>query len=254
MTSDHVLSDRVQEFVNRVERLQTPTAVLDALYDISHRHCGLTPLGAWYLPREFKGQELTWHLGKTVFVHRSTPKDFVERYIALNRQNGFSFMSAKARRSSVPFTFAQAEKEAKSQRSPSQWVFAFMRGQGFNDGLCCAFRRWVCLFVSRQLLALSPGDRACLSVAGQFAVGRIEDIIMKPRKGGRKKPNGILTPRECEVLQQIAIIGDHTSVAKALNISIDSVDVHLRNARRKLKVKSTGQALLTAFKNRWIEY
>jgi DNA-binding NarL/FixJ family response regulator len=127
-----------------------------------------------------------------------------------------------------------------------------MRSYNFNDGLYCSFRRWNCIFVSPQLLALAPGCRALLTVAAQFAVGRIEDLAMQPRKG--RKTGNLLTPRECEVLQQVAVIGDNAGVAKALNISLVSVDTHLSKARKKLGVKSTGQALLTAFKNRLIEY
>lgn len=91
-----------------------------------------------------------------------------------------------------------------------------------------------------------------LSVAAQFAVGRIEDLAMRPRKGHGKF--GSLTPRECEVLQQLAIIGDNAGTAKALNISTVSVDTHLGKVRKKFGVKSTGQALLTAYKLRLIEY
>ena len=60
-----------------------------------------------------------------------------------------------------------------------------------------------------------------------FDYGQALDAAQK-----RAKTPGLLTARECEVLQQIVVIGDNAGVAKALGISIDAVEVHLRDGGR----------------------
>jgi DNA-binding CsgD family transcriptional regulator len=69
----------------------------------------------------------------------------------------------------------------------------------------------------------------------------------------RKRRRG-KTARELEVLQRRALLGSNAAIAKALDISIQTVDVHLRSARRKLKVEDTAIALLESYKRGLIEY
>ena len=63
-----------------------------------------------------------------------------------------------------------------------------------------------------------------------------------------------MTARELEVLQQRALLGSSAAIAKALDISVQTVDVHLRSARKKMKVEDTAIALLEAYKRGLIEY
>jgi DNA-binding CsgD family transcriptional regulator len=63
-----------------------------------------------------------------------------------------------------------------------------------------------------------------------------------------------LTPRELEVVQQRALLGCNAAIAKSLNISLETVDVHLRSVRKKLKTDDTAIALLEAYKRGLIEY
>ena len=55
-------------------------------------------------------------------------------------------------------------------------------------------------------------------------------------------------------MQQRALLGSNAAIAKALDISIQTVDVHLRSARKKLKIEDTAIALLEAYKRGLIEY
>jgi DNA-binding CsgD family transcriptional regulator len=242
--------DKAMGFVTRVERYRSPGAVLDALRDVS-RQKGISIVAAWHLPESFVHQERTWKLDRTVFVRGNGGPAFAEHYRELYAKNGPSFMTLKAWRTSAPFTFAEAEKEAKARRAGGQWVFSFMRSHKLHDGLYCTFRRWACILGSTQLLALSRFERASLGGAAAFAVGRIEDIMPQPKD---RKPTNPLTARECEVLQHIALFGYTARVAKYLNITRGAVDAHLTRARKKLKVDTTLQAVLTAYKNGWIEF
>ena len=74
----------------------------------------------------------------------------------------------------------------------------------------------------------------------------------KRRRG--KKVNTFDLTGELEVLQRRALLGSNAAIAKALDISIQTVDVHLRSARRKLKVEDTAIALLESYKRGLIEY
>ena len=79
---------------------------------------------------------------------------------------------------------------------------------------------------------------------------------MKSRRKGccGKADTFDLTARELEVLQQRAFLGCNAAISKALGISIQTVDVHLRNVRKKLKVEDTAIALLEAYKRGLIGY
>jgi DNA-binding CsgD family transcriptional regulator len=103
---------------------------------------------------------------------------------------------------------------------------------------------------------LRPSQRTFLAGAAQAAIGRIEEIMnsRRKRRRGKKIDTFDMTARELEVLQQRALLGSNRAIAKALDISIQTVDVHLRSARKKKKVEDTAIALLEAYKRGLIEY
>ena len=76
----------------------------------------------------------------------------------------------------------------------------------------------------------------------------------RKRRRGKKVGTFDMTARELEVLQQRALVGSNAAIAKALDISIQTVDVHLRRVRKKLKVEDTAIALLEAYRRGLIEY
>jgi DNA-binding NarL/FixJ family response regulator len=45
-----------------------------------------------------------------------------------------------------------------------------------------------------------------------------------------------LTPRELDVLQQRALLGRNAAVAKELNISVETVETHLRSIRKSCRL------------------
>ena len=247
------LDHNVQLFAASVGGIASPGAVLDRLGNIVNP-AGLRPLAVWFLPRTLTGAQWPWEDGETLFVDRHAPQDFyVEYRKGFEGNGGTSFTAKKARQISAPFTLVEAEKEARSQRAVNPWIFKLLRAHGIRDGLYCSFRRWQCCLYSAELLALSPGDRVLISTAAWLAVGRIEQLAMPPRKT-KLKLLVPLTPRECECLQQLATYGDQAAAAAAIGITVNSMDVHLRAVRKKLGVKSTAQALLTAYKYGLISY
>ena len=247
------LARAVYQFADDVGRLNTPLAVLVALQNVSH--CtGVEVLGAWALPRYFKDEITDWREGENLFFHPDVPRSFWPEYLKQFAEHGYSTLTLKARRTSVPFTFAEAEcDESVSQ---ANWIFGFLRSYNMRDCLYCSYRSWAVAFISTKILALRLSQRAFLAAAAQAAIGRIEDIVNSRRKRqrGKKVDTFDMTARELEVLQQRALLGSNAAIAKALDISIQTVDVHLRSVRKKLKVDDTAVALLEAYKRGLIEY
>src|SRR5262249_30292275 len=112
------------------------------------------------------------------------------------------------------------------------------------------------VFISTKLLAFRLSQRTFLAAAAQAAIGRIEEIVNSRRKRlrGKQVDTFDMTARELEVLQQRALLGSNAAIAKALNISVLTVNVHLRSVRKKMKVDDTAIALLEAYKRGLIEY
>src|SRR6516165_2265433 len=248
------LARAVQQFADDVGRLHTPLAVLVALQNVSHCTLGVEVLGAWILARNLKEDQITdSREGENIFFHPDVPRSFWPEYLKQYTEHGYTALTLKAQRTSIPFTFAEAEHDDSG--SPANWIFSFLHSYAAHDGLYCTYREWAVVFISTKLLALRPSQRAFLAAAAQAAIGRIEDIVKSRRKGRREKKVDTfdLTARELEVLQQRAFLGCNAAISKTLDISIQTVDVHLRNARKKLKVEDTAIALLEAYKRGLIE-
>jgi DNA-binding CsgD family transcriptional regulator len=248
------LARAVEQFADDVGRLQTPLAVLVALQNVSHCTVGVEVLGAWAMPRYFKDEITDWREGENLFFHPDVPRSFWPDYLTQFDEHGYSTLTLKARRTSVPFTVAEAERDEPV--SQASWIFGFLRGYNIRDGLYCTYRAWAAVFISSSLLALRPSQRTFLAAAAQAAIGRIEEIVNSRRKPGRRRKVDMfdMTARELQVLQQRALLGSNAAIAKALDISVQTVDVHLRSARKKMKVEDTAIALLEAYKRGLIEY
>jgi DNA-binding CsgD family transcriptional regulator len=245
------ISQATLKFTDDTAALCSPVAVLVALQNLSRSTLGVSVLGTWSLPRYIKERVEPRQIGVNLWLHPDIPADYWPRYREKFAANGLSVLALKARVASVPFTFAEAGKDA---RQTTNWVFGFMQDLGIRDG---AVLRLSQLFISTSLLALSPANRTFLAAAGQIAVGRIEQMVKaqgRSRRRNAKTAEADLTPRELDVLQHRALRSSNAAVAKELEISVDTVEVHLRSIRKKLKVDDTAIALLEAYKRGLIEY
>lgn len=116
-------------------------------------------------------------------------------------------------------------------------------------------------------LALASGARGCLSkslpaanlVAALEAINRGEVVVeygtraqpRRPRPGAG--PEGLLTPREAEIVTLITRGLDNFSIAREASLSINSVKSHIRAAYRKMGVSSRSQAVLWGVRNGYLE-
>jgi DNA-binding CsgD family transcriptional regulator len=248
------LARAVLQFADDIGRLHTPLAVLVALQNVSHGSAGVEVLGAWAMPRYFKDEITDWQEGQNLFFHPDVPRSFWPEYLKQFTGYGYSTLTLKARRTSVPFTFAEAERDECANQA--SWIFRFLRSYNIRDGLYCSYRAWAVVFISNKPLGLRLSHRTFLAAAAQVAIGRIEEMVNSRPKGrrGKKVDTFNMTARELEVLQQRALLGGNAAIAKALDISVETVDVHLRSARKKMKVKDTAIALLEVYKRGLIEY
>ena len=116
-------------------------------------------------------------------------------------------------------------------------------------------------------LALASGSRGCLSkslpaatlVAALEAIHRGQVMVeygtsARPR---RRRPGsgreGLLTPRETEIVTLITRGLDNFSIAREASLSINSVKSHIRAAYRKMGVGSRSQAVLWGVRNGYLE-
>ena len=162
------LARAVQQFADDVGRLHTPLAVLVALQNVSICTLGVQVLGAWVLPRYFKDEITDWREGENLFFHPDVPRSFWPEYLKQFAGHGYSTLTLKARRTSVPFTFAEAECDESA--SQANWIFGFLRSYNISDGLYCTYRAWAVVFISTKLLALRLSQRTFLAAAAQAAI------------------------------------------------------------------------------------
>lgn len=116
-------------------------------------------------------------------------------------------------------------------------------------------------------LALANGAHGCLSkglpaanlVAALEAIHRGQVVVeygsraqpRRPRPGSG--PEGLLTPRETEIVTLITRGLDNFSIAREASLSINSVKSHIRAAYRKMGVASRSQAVLWGVRNGYLE-
>ncbi len=96
----------------------------------------------------------------------------------------------------------------------------------------------------RKLEGVRRGEAA---ISGMMA-WRILQELRKPalQAAPESEPDGILTPREIEVLQQVAKGASNRQIAEGLYITENTVKIHLRNILEKLHLQNRIQAAVYA--------
>ena len=110
----------------------------------------------------------------------------------------------------------------------------------------------------KELLAALAGLRA----GRPFFSARIAELVLQgylrggggaPADAAAVKPAQPLTTREREVLQLLAEGQSNKQVAAALGIGIKTAEAHRANLMRKLKVRSVGELVRYAIRNKIVE-
>nr|WP_204498302.1 response regulator transcription factor [Aquibacillus albus] len=80
----------------------------------------------------------------------------------------------------------------------------------------------------------------------------LSDYIKVTSKKETKRPAGILSKREWEVLECLSKGMKNEEIGKSLFISNKTVNNHVSNILQKLKVNDRTNAVLKAFQNEWL--
>jgi DNA-binding CsgD family transcriptional regulator len=113
-------------------------------------------------------------------------------------------------------------------------------------------------------LALASGASGVLSkdlpapalVAALEAIQRGEVVVEYGNRGRPREPmrlDGLLTPREDEIITLITRGLDNFSVARETALSINSVKSYIRSAYRKMGVSSRSQAVLWGLRHGYLD-
>jgi DNA-binding NarL/FixJ family response regulator len=86
-------------------------------------------------------------------------------------------------------------------------------------------------------------ERALRSVAsgGSFLDDDVVDMLVRSRQRGLDRPIDLLTPRETDILREIATGKSNTAVAEALGVSEHAVEKHTNSIFSKLGLQADGE-------------
>jgi len=248
LLSEAPLSSELLHFTEIVDRLDTPEKVLDALHEAVRGACHLAVLGAVLLPIKM-GDVDSLELGKTVFLHRSVPREFWDEYVELARRHPAA-PGTLAYLSMGPFTMSEAMKRLELLGS-DRWPVELALKYGQRDRLACPVGgRWVVVYWSKRVLCLRPGDRALLFMAASFAAIQLQRLIDPYVK--RIGKGSSLTPRELAVLRLLSNGKRVREIASLLGLGEETVRSHIKKAQSKLGTNDRTHAVVQAVRLRLI--
>jgi DNA-binding NarL/FixJ family response regulator len=94
---------------------------------------------------------------------------------------------------------------------------------------------------------------ATLARRRPFFTGAVSQALLNHLNSGKRGPAPVLTGREREVVQLIAEGSGNKAVARALSISVKTVETHRAAAMRKLSLTSTAALVRYALRNRIVQ-
>ncbi len=109
------------------------------------------------------------------------------------------------------------------------------------------------------ILKSTPGEKIIQSIADVYSGGAVitPSIALKVTRffSGTEQPggdNGMLTPREKEVLRLLTEGLSYKMVSSRLGVSYNTVNSHIKRIYEKLSVNSMGEAVSLAIRNRLV--
>ena len=242
------LATDLLHYTEAVDKYGTANGVLNLLNTISTNECCVHVLGAALLPLVYGSRE-GMELGKTVFLHRSVPKEWWEERNALAVRSPPPF-DVLARLSMAPYSRAEMMK-ALEPLGIDRWTVELGQKHGIRDLLGCPVGgRWIFVYWSRKVINLAPDARALLFMAASFATSRLQALA--PLSTARLTKAAGLTPRELSVLRLLSVGQRVAEVAGHLGLGEETVRSHIKKAQAKLGVTNTMHAVTRAMRLRLI--
>ena len=124
--------------------------------------------------------------------------------------------------------------------------------KGQRDRLVCPVGgRWVVVYWSKNVLHLTPEERALLFMGASFAAIRCLQRLIEPNVR-RIGTGSSLTPRELAVLRLLSNGTRVRESAKLLDLGEETVRSHIKKAQAKLGVRDRTHAVVQAVRLRLI--
>ena len=178
------LSSDVLQFMSGIETLETPDALLDGLHKATHSVPSLNVLGAARFPIRW-GDWSGFEKNKTVFLHKSVPAGWFEEHTELTKRHpGPSITFAQL--SMAPFTLTDIMRMMEPL-GIDRWPIDLALKYGMRDSFNCPVAgRWVVIFWSPNVLALSEETRAVLLMGATFTAIRLQNSFPRTPAGSAK--------------------------------------------------------------------
>jgi len=242
------LAQELLDYSRGVSDAKTPKEVLDGLHAITSKRLHLNV----YVAIRFPDRATDWdalELGKTVFLHESTPKGLWEEWIRqVPHKLPVGYMLA--RMSLGPHT-ATESLQMLEPIGVDRWGFELALKYGVRDMFSCPVGgRWLVAFWSASPFGkeFTDGARIMIFAAGSFAVLRLDQLAPL----FAEPPDYIITPRELAVLRLLSIGMPFKEAAGYLGIGEETVRTHLKKVQLKLGVRSRTHAVAEALRRNLI--
>ena len=153
-----------------------------------------------------------------------------------------NYLPREVKRRSTPFAWSDIHLVDPKERKLARLLI----DNGFPDGLAipCHGANGYCAVVSlafERMWDFSPAERAAIELSSLVLHSRMQALTP------RSMPKiGVLTVRERDCLALIADGKTDDQIAAITNISRNTVITHVKNARRKLGVRTRAQAVAQA--------
>jgi DNA-binding CsgD family transcriptional regulator len=231
-------------FMNGIDELDTPDAVLDGLHRVTHSRTTLNVLGAALFPVRW-GDWSGFEKRKTIFLHKSASEQWWEEYAELTKRHpGPSVFYAQL--SLAPFTLSEIMRSLEPLGA-DRWPIDLALKYGMRDSFNCPVgKRWVVTFWSPKVLSLTDEARAILFMGATFTAIRLQKLV-GPQVTRIGKSYG-LTPRELSVLRLLSFGRSTRDVASHLELGEETVRSHLKKAEAKLDVHGRSHAVAQALR------
>ena len=238
---------RLIGYSTEAESLASPDDVLNRLDDITAKKSIIRVLGAQRFYAKL-GDPPPIELGKTAFLHKSVPQEWLEERIAFVADGRYQVGLMTARVCLAPFTLTELSRMLDPV-GIDRWGWELNLKYGLRDGFLCPIGgRWVVGYWSPKVLSSSFAHeaRGLLLMAATAAAIRLERLVGEDvkRVGSRAR----LTARELSVLRHAAEGESLQEIAKAFHLGEETVRSHFKKAQAKLGTRNRTHTVVEAMR------
>jgi DNA-binding CsgD family transcriptional regulator len=230
-----------------VQSAAFPDEVLNRLDEITSKKSPIRVQGAHHFFLK-AGDWRGFELGKSGFIHKSVPQEWVEARRAFIATGHHPLILMTARVCLAPFTWTELSRMLDPV-GVDRWSFELAHKYGMRDGYLCPIGgRWAVGFWSPKVLSgnFAEQERGLLFMAASAAAVRLERLVGEDvkRLGSRTR----LTARELSVLRHAADGKSLQEIAKALSLGEETVRSHFKKVQAKLGARNRTQAVAEAMR------